>query len=374
MSPDPWKILGIGPTSDAYAIHDAYRRKLAKLKLDTPAERYSQLMHARTDALKQAQNAQTGVSDRTEATETAAVSETNRTDQSERAFPASPRVVLVGSEDQKPPKDASGPASREHPPAFATQPFFDKLDRFRLYAAGVGLLLVGIFMLTEVVDDFREGWNDAGAYYDEYEPLPDGPARDRADAAAVQLFGTDVTWRQVEEADPWMAGALVRRVAWDEENDLATSVAEARSSLRLAMLFSRLDLPRSDVVAVNRLYLGWLKTALTQEDGACREVTGRAFFDGIPRMGEEALSKERQLVWRLIRDESLHYTEGEIVPLRFPQDILEAASENSGVGVPALRRSMSEITEPGNCAATIAILEATLDQGEDAPIDLLRGI
>ena len=370
MADSPWKVLGIRPTNDALAIYDAYRRQLGKLKLDSPAERYSQLMNARTEALKQVRGDQNWEGGQPEA---AVASRPEQWNKPEEAYPVSPRVVLVGSEEQRPASEGSGRAPEEYPPAFSTYPFLHKLDRFRLYAGAFGLLLLGIFMLMELGDGLPAGNNEAGAYYDQMEPLPDGPARDRADAAAAQLFGPDVTWRQVEEANPWMAARLVRRVALDEEDDFATSVTEARSSLRLAMLFSRLDLPRSDVVAVNRLYLGWLKTARAQGDGACREVTGRAFFYGIPDMDEEALAMERRLVWRLMRDESLHYIERDI-PLRLPQDTLELASENSGVGVAALRRSMSGITEPGHCGATIAVLEAALEQGDGAPIDLLRGI
>ena len=55
---------------------------------------------------------------------------------------------------------------------------------------------------------------------------------------------------------------------------------------------------RETLVAIDSLYLDWLRAARHSGDGNCREVLSRSFFESIPQLSGESAVRE----WQVARD------------------------------------------------------------------------
>ncbi|GMN14543.1 hypothetical protein [Altererythrobacter sp. MTPC7] len=333
-----WAILGIAPGAGPAAIEDAYRRKLTSLDLSSDANLYSRLAQARSDAL--AHHARDS-----RASATSETPENSRT--AGRLIVGSKELPLTGAAIPSPRSRAG----------------------WQLYAGLAAVLLLVSGLAVERLVAFADALSDM-ARGGTFDPLPAGDRRDKADAMAPLLFGEGVTWADVEDADPYMADALVP--PRDPEISTHQAAERARANLRRAMLFSRRDMGRSDLAQVGRVYLGWLKTARAAPGDACREVTGRAFFDETPVMDETALQAEQALAWRLMQDGILHFDEQEPRSLNYPQPLLEGAVAATGMSEEDLLRASHSLTDPAHCDAVIALLEAALERSQTVPLDVLQ--
>lgn len=177
-----------------------------------------------------------------------------------------------------------------------------------------------------------------------------------------------MTASDIGAADP----ALARGIVSDAFNT-DDPVEGGRSYLRLAMLEARTTADPTTLIAINRLYLDWLKTANAMGGTQCREVTGRSFFDGVPDMPEIALSRERLLARIMLeKDQFNGQPINDPVPTdQIPDWAMAEVSEKLALPPEAIVASLGNQADPNRCQVTIALVEALLARPEDAHRALL---
>jgi hypothetical protein len=140
------------------------------------------------------------------------------------------------------------------------------------------------------------------------------------------------------------------------------------------MLEARQSLEPADVVAIDEIYLEWLRAAQVLDGGACREVTGRSFYDGVPEVDDQVLDRERQITRRLVESGKLDRIEPGLDDAEAPEWLLGAVAERTDLDQGELAEILSSEVDPRRCAVTIAFLEAALLRPEDVPLELLAGL
>lgn len=196
------------------------------------------------------------------------------------------------------------------------------------------------------------------------------PALDVAsqDALFAELFGQGVDASHVRQKAPGSWRLLLQGA----ESSPASQADDAREFLRTMIATSRRDVEFAQLVAIDRLYLSWLRQA--EEEGACREVSGLSFFDGVPHMAGAGLDAERAVARQLLDSGELVWREPEGSGFEIPNPLLSCAEQRSGLGAERIIGAFASEAHPDRCRASIALLEAALDDPASVPRDLLAGI
>ena len=371
----PWSVLGIAPTDDKNAIVQAYARQKADLPAAAPISVIAGLTEAREKALFIAaqQHKARSADSYDKSTRQDGGSAADR-----RAVPsdaASPGPALTG-----PPQPARGAAasvalSSPEPTSIHLPPLASRhLPSNQRTTTVVGLLVFCSIMLLawlflRYVENERVYIEEVGSARPSVDRigLPDDPTTDfsRADMQALDrvvgdLFGADKTYQDLAQEQPFFARRLAADIKAYPEDPHA-----GRSLVRYWIMEQRDQLSREHALAASRLYLDWLIAAEAQGGEWCREVTGRSFFDGVPAVSEDVLTRERSLAWQLAqRDYAILYRES-ARPARLPDWARADASVSLGLPSAAIDKALSDETQPQRCAVTIALLRAMLARPQD---------
>lgn len=202
----------------------------------------------------------------------------------------------------------------------------------------------------------------------ESEPTPESSQDDTgpsygAEQLVDELFGPEVDYADLASGE-YQLRSMIDRYRYEGEAGLQ----EARAAVRRRLLELRYRVSRDDLEAISRMHLVWLRSAQAQSDDHCREVTDRAFFDGVPQLSPEDLALERDLVRRVMLRKR-HMIRGvEPVARSAPAWAYALASEGAGLSEETIRKAMSDLAHPDRCSASIALLEAFLTQPDNIPV------
>lgn len=324
--PWPWRDLGIDATSDRQAIHEAYGRKVAGLGLGASAASFTRLTEARDAALLHAQAETSGI-------------ESN--------------YLAEGSGEGAYYSEAA--------------PLPSRLECARIWI--VTIVLVGL-LLTQIFGIISDamGWRGEDGAWKITTDTSLGSRR--IDAVVPELFGESFTPERLEQVSPVFAAGLGRDVS---EEYGETDTERARSYLRASMMNSRAFLTRAELLQLSRLQLIWLRAARSQGGGACREVTGHSYFNGVPRLDGAALAEEQAIAreWVASIDFVAKGDDNPEPQRSLPAWAVTAVQNSTGLSPKAIDASLADLTDGNRCDVTIALLEALLARPADAPTSLL---
>ena len=187
-------------------------------------------------------------------------------------------------------------------------------------------------------------------------------------ALGVELFGPGITASHVRE----VSDGLWQTLLWQWSTDQEMPLDGPREYLRTMMIEARGSADREQLLAMDRLYLAWLRQADSEE--ACREVTGRSFFDGVPHMSEGALVEERRIARQLLDAGLLAWRNPQERDYAIPEDMIAQAEAQTELSAAQIQAAMADHADPRRCAATIALLQAALAEPSEASHSLLAGL
>ena len=244
------------------------------------------------------------------------------------------------------------------------------------WRAWVGRWLFGMFIVLQIMGVIAAFSSDSKK---EDAPLPMYTPEIGSDVrfgveyelVARALFGGETTMDEVVRLDPVFAEELKSQI---RTTVASKRVNSAREMLRQDMLRARANADDETVMAISRIYLGWLKTAETHGGVPCREIQAWQF--GAIDMAPDALRAEQRLAASLLQDGLL----GKAVPvaatrertITISDEVSAKALQNSGL--PAERFNAATV-DPGHadrCRMAIGMIEAALDTKGDVPVELLR--
>lgn len=210
-----------------------------------------------------------------------------------------------------------------------------------------------------------------------YETKPSEPEDPelvaRAEAVVPELFGGSYSLDDVRDYDAYFVTAMMQAIAAGEG---ASDLESARVLTRSVVVQSRENMSREQLLEASDVYLRWLEQAQAQGGGACREVTGHSFYDGVPTLEGEDLEAEQRLLRNLIENVYLEF--GSEIHNRDlpppPRWAEQAASKSSGLSPATIRAALGNLAHPQRCAATIHVLDALLARPKIAPATFLERV
>lgn len=176
----------------------------------------------------------------------------------------------------------------------------------------------------------------------------------KQDAIVRTLFGDEMTMDEVMRRDSAFGWRLKTTI---DVSDASPENADAET-----------------VVAIGRVYLGWMKAMNVQSGDSCLKISSQQF--GEVDATAEALRTEQTLAARLLRDKELkevavgrpHQDRTAIIP----DAVRGRALEISGLPLERFNAATADRDHPDRCRMTAALLEAALDTPGDVPVELLR--
>ena len=190
-----------------------------------------------------------------------------------------------------------------------------------------------------------------------------------ADRLLTEVFGENATAAYVGEREPRLVAGVLGNLT--RGNDPRFRL---REDLRVGILSAREIADRETLVAIDGLYLDWLRAARDSGKGNCREVLSRSFFEGIPQLLGESAVRERQVARDLLDRGWLRPQLQAEEEFRIPGSIADVVIAETGLSVTEIARALGDETHPAACDARIAVVEAALADPDEAPTALLRAI
>ena len=432
----PWTELGIGVTTDKEAIREAFADRRAALGGNLPISAYARLTEAREKALFLASEMQR-TSERAAAEETSvdsigpavpphAADAPPIPDLAEQPHPA---PHFDGPNTIDPQDDVFDEPEPDHLPASYTDPSYHEevtVDRpdgrvetvdapgaFRDMAALVKafvdaqfkahvspeqrrwLMLVwpfgvlGFFAflmapdgrnepepVTKLVAQSGAGGVDATCtregdktvcFEETFSTPLQLPSGIQLDEMVEEIFGTNRSPEEIAQINAPLYHGMLGTLAVE-------GIDGVRAHLRRHTLAMRDKLPSKDVIAVNRLYLDWLRTSRALGGSQCLEVVTWAFFDGVPAMDEVALSRERALMSRMLGYAGFGFGPEVYGRYRLPEDLAAQAGQKLGLTGPEAAKALENTGDIANCDVRIALLEIMLEDPAGYSRDLFRRI
>ena len=191
------------------------------------------------------------------------------------------------------------------------------------------------------------------------------PSGAHLDELTAEIFGPDVSADSVARINPQFYQYM--RTVFAREG-----VDGMRAELRREALRWRDRLPVGDVIAINRLYLDWLRTSRAAGGSQCLEVATWAFFDGVPAMEEQAIVRERAVMKRLLHNAGVGVRPEIYGRFLLPDDIAARAGEPLGFTGPQAASALKDAADPANCDVRIELLKIMLDDPSAVSRDLFR--
>ncbi len=188
---------------------------------------------------------------------------------------------------------------------------------------------------------------------------------------ARALFGGEMTMEEVTRQDPLFAERLKTQIRTAHAD---RAMEGAREMLRQDMLRARESADDKAVIAISRIYLGWLKAQNAGGNDTCWK--SKAWQFGEIDMDADALRAEQKLAVSLLQEELL----GKAVPVAVTRErtvnISEAVSARalkiSGLSRERFNAATENPDDPDRCRMTIGMLEAAIDAPGKTPVELLR--
>ena len=424
----PWSELGIEETADKEAIRAAYTDRRAQLDLSMQISAYARLTEAREKALFLASELQRAAvrGDRGIAGAARVVAPPPLPRAAPAPAPPSsempeapePEAAEIPSLALDPEGDAGDPPEPEPEPVRVAQVYVDPTvadevpaeayeaeegNRYRTFldddvdafkgaaqsawdgaregfvastsegqrawlATYWPLLLVGALAYCSFGGEDEDTYPDRVSYVDEAGSTVEEVAvrlPDISDAALAELFGDGMSYQGLLAINP---GLLASLPAGSGE----TALQDQRAFLRRQMLKIREQLPVGDVIAINRLYLDWLRAGRAAGGDACLEVVSGAFMDGVPVVEDAVLERERAMLRKLAERAGFGHAADEGGSYRLPADLVAAAGRETGLSAEEVARALTDYSDPRNCDVRIALLEAMLSDPSSAPRDIFR--
>ena len=147
-----------------------------------------------------------------------------------------------------------------------------------------------------------------------------------------------------------------------------------RSLLRVAMLNGRPNLEGADRLAVNRVYLEWLREADRRGDGTCRDLIERDIPFDLAAEDTALLDREREVALRGIGSQRLQWYDHVPRRLETPQWVLSPVRDTTGLSDSEIGAALGDPAHPQRCAIAEVMLRTALERPEDAPMTLLVGL
>ena len=386
MADWPWSALGIGETSDKEAIRAAYGARKADLDKAMQISAFARLTEAREKALFLASEmlraAERG--DRGPAGRPSVVAPPPIADLAPLLTP--PEIALPEPEPEAgagAQPDFQGPAAEYVDPSFgqpnrivlrgpessARSSRSASKDRTSSGIVVLILLLVAVFAFTEFAEYAADRPDPSKRVAQDLQDRASPENLVEADRLLIEVFGDNATVAYVGEREPRLVAGVLGNIMRGNDPQF-----RLREDLRVGILSARDIADRDTLVAIDTLYLDWLRAARASGDGNCREVLSRSFFEGIPQLSGESAERERQVardlldrgwLWRQLQEEE-GYT--------IPEDIAAVVVAETGLSAPEIARALGDETHPAACDARIALVEAALADPDEAPTALLRAI
>lgn len=184
----------------------------------------------------------------------------------------------------------------------------------------------------------------------------------------TQVFGEghDPVWLSSHQPD--LATLLAGRTRYTE-NGGVDQQATAESGLELVRARTYLDgrlLDGKDFETTMRLRLALLEAAKADSAEACRQMMARGAPPGTTLVPNEIREEERRFAASLVQRGMLKAPEKAAArSASVPPELVRRVLKDTGLGKDQVSTAMRKEDDPNRCAATIALLKATLDwQGE----------
>ncbi|MDP4573661.1 hypothetical protein Q9K02_00730 [Qipengyuania sp. G39] len=409
MAEWPWSALGIGETSDKEAIRTAYAAQKAELNKAMQISAFARLTEAREKALflasemlRAAERGDCGPAGRPSVVAPPPIADL-------APPPVPPEIALpeaeeLDAEDFRPapvdataletesparaPETGSGRIPRL-PVAEYVDPSFEQAGRLVVgrpkdVAQSSGapskertssgcvvlvLLLVAVFAFTEFAEYAADRSDPSERVVQDLQDRASSEDLAEADRLLAEALGADATVAYVGEREPRLVAGVLGNIMRGNDPHF-----RLREDLRVGILSARDIADRETLIAIDRLYLDWLRAARDSGNGNCREVLSRSFFEGIPQLSGESAVRERQVARDLLDRGWLRPQLQEEEGYTIPEDIAAAATAETGLSVTEIARALGDETHPAACDARIAVVEAALADPEEAPTALLRAI
>ena len=190
------------------------------------------------------------------------------------------------------------------------------------------------------------------------------------DTASKTAFGATYSW--VRTADEDVASAFEASLG---PVSGATLYGDPRAFVRQRLLAARQRLAFVDLVQVQTVHLGWLKSAWEKGEGVCKAVLDGSFSAGDPGVTQDSLEKEQALARRLLEGGFLRGSAptGE-QSFSIPPWLGEAALRDSGLPADTFAAALQDPAHASRCAVEIALLDNALKAPSRVPIETLRGL
>ena len=230
-------------------------------------------------------------------------------------------------------------------------------------------LLLVVFAFTKLTDYVTDRPDPSERVAQDLQNRASSENLAEADRLLIEAFGEDATVAYVGEREPGIAAGVLGDVIRGADPRLSL-----REALRIGILSARDIADRETLIAIDRLYLDWLRAARNSGSGNCREVLSRSFFDGIPELSDELAERERQVARDLLDRRWLRLQLQEEEGYTIPEDIAAVVIAETGLSGTEIAIALGDETHPAACDARIAVVEAALADPDAAPTDLLRVI
>lgn len=413
MADWPWSALGIGETSDKEAIRAAYAARKAELDKAMQISAFARLTEAREKALflasemlREAERGHRGPAGRPSVVAPPPIAD-------HAPPPVPPEIALPEAEELDPEDFKPAPADTtaleterpepepepeagaraqpvsQVPAAEYVDPSFGQPNRIVLRrpessvrssrsaskdrtSSGIvvlALLLVAVFALTEFAEYAADRPDPSERVAQDLQDRASPENLAEADRLLIETFGADATVDYVGEREPGLAAGVLGEVVRGDDPRF-----RLREELRVGILSARVIADRETLIAIDRLYLDWLRAARDLGNGNCREVLSRSFFEGIPQLSGETAVRERQVARDLLDRGWLRPQLEEEEGYTIPEDIAAAVTAETGLSVTEIAQALGDETHPAACDARIAVVEAALADPDEAPTALLRAI
>ncbi|MDN3647033.1 hypothetical protein QWY75_12545 [Pontixanthobacter aestiaquae] len=198
----------------------------------------------------------------------------------------------------------------------------------------------------------------------------------QADIFAIELFGPDATYENVEKLNSEI-GSLIRSAARLDSSDMVfsrDSSLSAESAVRALTMQAVVKAGFEDLLKIKQLQLDLLRESRSAGDAACAAFLTSGKVDDAVELSTELRDRERSLAWNLLQQGLLDRdaNAGGAAQASVPGWVVGEIIDSTSLSRDAVDEALGDAEANGACNVHIALLQSALRQPGRVPAELLR--